>query len=198
MRSYLRNRQHYVHVGNISSSQLTLQFGVPQGSVLGPLSFLLYINDLPNCTKSKVSLFADDIFLKMESANLSELRIQANKEMKNISNWLIANKLTLNIKKSKYMIIGKRKNIPTEEFSLVLDGTEEILRCKEYKYLGVIIDDKLTWKSHIQLICEKIGKTCGALAKLRHCVNSSTLKSVYYALVFSHLQYCNKVWGMQM
>merc|ERR1712124_25014 len=97
--------------------------------------------------------------VKMESANLSELRIQANKEMKHTNNWLIANKLTLNIKKSKYMIIGKKKNSPTEEFSLVLNGTEEMLRCKEYKYLGVIIDDKLTWKSHIQLICEKIGKT---------------------------------------
>ena len=93
------------------------------------------------------------------------------------------------------MIIGRRKNIPAEDFSLELDEKDKILRCNEYKYLGVIIDDKLTWKSHIKLICEKIGKTCGAIAKLRHCVNSSTLKSVYYALVYCHTQYCNIVWG---
>ena len=73
MKSYLRNRTHYVHVGNTSSSPLVLQFGVPQGSVLGPLLFLLFINDMPNCTKFKVTLFADDTFLKMESPNLQEL-----------------------------------------------------------------------------------------------------------------------------
>ena len=92
------------------------------------------------------------------------------------------------------MIIGNKKNISTEHFRLVMNE-ERLERCSDYKYLGVYIDDKLSWKSHIQYVCKKISKTCGAFAKLRHCLDITTLKTVYYALVFSHLNYCNIIWG---
>ena len=114
--------------------------------------------------------------------------------MNNVGDWLISNKLTLNIDKSKYMIIHRKKNKISDEFSLAINGSK-LERCKQYKYLGVFIDDKLTWKSHVQHICTKIGRTCGALAKLRYCLDMNSLKSVYYALVYSHIQYCNLIWG---
>ena len=121
IRSYLQNRNHYVTIGNANSSNLILEYGVPQGSVLGPLLFLLFINDIPNCTKFDVTLFADDTFLKMESTSIGNLKKQANQEIRNVSNWLIANNLTLNMDKSKYMIIGNKKNTASVEFSLKMN-----------------------------------------------------------------------------
>ena len=142
-----------------------------------------------------VTLFADDTFLKMESTSNSELKKKTNQELRNVSDWLIANNLTLiNIGKCKYMIIGNQKNISSAEFSVTLNETK-LERCADYKYLGVMIDNKLSWKAHVQYISQKNSKTCGALAKLQHCLDASTLKSVYYALVFSHTNYCNLIWG---
>ena len=193
MKSYLRNRQQYVNVSDADSLFLILEYGVPQGSVLGPLLFLLFINDLPNCTNFKVTLFADDTFLRLESENLNTLKREANKEMENVSKWLISNKLTLNIIKSNYMIISKQK-IPENDFILKLNG-KNLKRCQQYKYLGLIVDQSLSWKPHIQGLCDKLGRMSGVFAKLRHCANISTVKSVYYALVYSRLQYCNLIWG---
>ena len=133
---------------------MILEYGVPQGSVLGPLLCLLFIIDIPNCTKFDVTLFADDTFLKMESTNIGNLKKQANQEIRNVSNWLIANNLTLNMDKSKYMIIGNKKNTASVEFSLKMNE-KKLERCFDYKYLGIIIDDKLSWKAHIQYICKK-------------------------------------------
>ena len=114
MKSYLQNRYHFVNIGNVNSVPLILKYGVPQGSVLGPFLFLLFVNDLPNCTKFDVTLFADDTFLKLQSHNLTDLKKQANKEMNKVGDWLISNNLTLNVGKSKYMIIHRKKNKVTQ------------------------------------------------------------------------------------
>ena len=194
LKSYLCDRQHSVKLNNVQSSSLTLNIGVPQGSVLGPLLFLLFINDLPNSTNFNVKLFADDTFLSLDSKNYKDLRKKVNDEMKNISTWLTNNKLTLNISKTKYMIISNKKKPPGNDFHVKFDDVC-LEKCSSYKYLGFFLDDKLSWKPHIDYISNKISKMCGIFSKLRYATNLHLLKSVYYALVASHLQYCNLVWG---
>ena len=194
IRSYLSGRQHLVRVGNSESELRILDIGVPQGSVLGPLLFLLFINDLPNCSKFKVLLFADDTCLSLESNNFKQLQKEANKELKKINRWLTINKLTLNISKSKFMIVKRHTKDNIENVQLKING-KKLERCSSYKYLGIYIDEKLEWKTHVKYVCEKVGRASGMLARLRYCVNRDLLKEVYYALVSSHLSYCNIVWG---
>ena len=194
LKSYLQDRQHSVKLNNIQSTFLTLNIGVPQGSVLGPLLFLLYINDLPNFTNFNVKLFADDTFLSLESKNYKDLQKNVNEEMKNVSKWLTINKLTLNVSKTKYMVISNKKKPPDNDFQIKFDDVF-LEKCSNYKYLGVYLDDKLSWKPHIDYISNKISKMCGIFSKLRYSTNLNLLRCVYYALVASHLQYCNLVWG---
>ena len=194
LKSYLQNRQHSVKLNNVKSSFLTLNIGVPQGSVLGPLMFLLYINDLPNFTNFNVKLFADDTFLSLDSKNYKNLQKNVNEELKVVHTWLTNNKLSLNISKTKYMVVSNKKEPPNNQFYLKFDNVF-LEKCTSYKYLGVLLDDKLSWKPHIDYICNKISKMCGIFAKLRYSTNLHLLTSVYYALVASHLQYCNLVWG---
>ena len=194
IKSYLENRKHSVKLNNIKSSLLTLNTGVPQGSVLGPLLFLLFINDIPSCTNFNVKLYADDTFLSLDAKNYKDLQKNVNEEMKCISKWLTNNKLTLNISKTKYMLISRKKEPSNGDFRIKFDD-DFLEKCTPFKYLGVWLDNKLTWKPHVDHICNKLSKVCGIFSKLRYSTNMNLLKSVYYALVASHLQYCNLVWG---
>ena len=161
--SYLNSRSQYVKVNNVTSSCINILFGVPQGSILGPLLFLIFINDLPDATKLFVKLFADDTFLCTESEDFAALENEVNVELDKVFVWLASNKLTLNIDKCKFMIISNKREIPN--FSVKLDGIS-LKSCEAYKYLGVFIDKNLNWESHIEYITQKISKACGALAKL--------------------------------
>lgn len=190
--SYLSGRSQFVKVNGVKSSLEEILFGVPQGSILGPLLFLIFINDLPDATSLYVKLFADDTFLCAQNQNIQMLQSEVNNELYKVAQWLSSNKLTLNIKKSKYMIISNKRNIPKLSININQSHLEE---CNEYKYLGVIIDKKLNWDKHIEHITQKISKVCGAMARLRHCVNFEVLKNVYYALVHSYIRYGIIVWG---
>ena len=161
--------------------------------MLGPLLFLLYINDLPNASNFFTKLFADDTVLTLSGNNIKDLNKQVNIEIKKIYDWLVANRLTLNTGKSKFMIITK-KRIQNYDFKLKINGTQ-LERCSSYKYLGLHFDDNLNWKSHINYVVKKVAKMCRILSKLRHSVDINILKTVYYALGYSYLRYGNIVWG---
>ena len=192
LKSYLSDRNQFVKLNNANSSFIDILFGVPQGSILGPLLFLIFINDLPNATDLYVKLFADDTYLCAQDKDLEALENYVNDELDKVFIWLASNKLTLNVKKSKYMIVSRKKSIP--DLSLKINGCD-LEECDSYKYLGIYIDKNLNWKDHIKYTCQKVSKVCGALARIRHCVNIDILKNVYHALVYSYLRYGIIVWG---
>jgi hypothetical protein len=190
-KSYLSNRKQYTYVNGSKSRESSIDIGVPQGSVLGPLLFLLYINDLPYVTSLLTKLFADDTCLVFSAANIDELQIVINREMRLIHNWMVSNKLSINYDKTKYMLFHRQRN--QSPFSLYInDNKIEKVNC--IKYLGVKIDSKLTWKEHIKYIEGKLSAACGAIYRLRQSVNQECLRSFYFAHAYFHLQYSILAW----
>ena len=195
-KSYLYNRQQYTCVNGEVSEILSVICGVPQGSTLGPLLFLLYINDLASASNFYVSLFADDTCLLLSHKNMIILEHQCNTELVHINNWFLANKLTANLTKaSKYMItLGKSKLTYPQNFNLTM-GNTTLERVTSIKYLGVIFDECFNWHDHVSYISSKISRSVGVLSKLRYYTNIQTLLKVYHSLVGSHLNYAIIAWG---
>ena len=199
--SYLLNRIQTTQIGNDISEKNRLLTGVPQGSVLGPLLFLIYINDIYNSSdKLQFYLHADDTNLLYADKSLRSLESIVNGELANIYNWLTANKLSLNIKKSNFVIFHSyQKRIDYQVELKMFDNqlnTFISLESKNYvKYLGLLIDSGLTWKYHIDYITTKISKLVGVIAKLRHFVPTSTTLNIYNSLILPHITYGINVWG---
>ena len=155
--SYLTNRYQYVNYNNTTSNMKQIVCGVPQGSILGPLLFLLYINDISSASVSNVFssvLFVDDTTLHYSSNNLQELSATVNNELSNIMQWLNANRLSLNIEKTNFTIFrprGKNEVCPT----IHICGAE-IQEVDDAKFLGIMVDNKLNWMEHIKCISRKI------------------------------------------
>ena len=192
--SYLSNREQYVTYNGISSSKQRIKCGVPQGSILGPLLFLIYINDLCLvCKHTSAILFADDTNLFTSGKDLKSLEITTNSELSRISLWLKVNKLSLNIKKTHYMIFCRRKKL-CHDVKLLIDG-QAINEVQKTKFLGIIIDNQLTWKWHINYIAGKIARGIGMLIKARQFLNKVGLMSLYYSFIYPYLTYCNHIWG---
>ena len=192
--TYLKNRTQFVSCNNTSSCIKSISCGVPQGSVLGPLLFLIYINDLPNVSKKfNFYLFADDTNLFYQSDNLDELQKTVNKELKNIVVWLNANRLALNVSKTNFVIFSA-VNKPLKPVTILIN--KKAIEEKEYvKYLGVLIDCKLSFKQHITAVSKKIARTIGLMYKLRHFVTQDILIMLYYSLIYPFLIYATPIWG---
>ena len=194
-RSYLTNRKQYVFYNGVSSDLKSITCGVPQGSVLGPLLFLLYINDLPNISRIlNFFLFADDTNIYYESDNLPDLEKVLNKELTKLHLWLIVNRLSLNVGKTNFLIFHPY-NKPLRQHVTLKINNKAIIEKDCIKYLGVIVDSHLNWKHHILNVSKKISRCIGILYKLQHFLNKSILKNIYYSLFYSHLVYAIQIWG---
>ena len=168
--SYLSGRQQYVEFNGICSESCQIKCGVPQGSILGPLLFLLYINDLYNVPKVvDFILFADDtnIFFSLKDFNL--LSETLNSEMCKLTQWCRANKLSINFKKPNFMVFRPRQRRQTLDLSIQIDNNK--IDCvKETVFLGVILDEHLSWKPHILSVSRKISKSIGIICKSSFCL----------------------------
>ena len=194
-RSYLLNRKQFVCYNEHNSIADTVECGVPQGSVLGPLLFIIYTNDLPNSINhAKTILFADDTTVYIANKSIDTLFEIMSQELNSLSDWFRANKLSLNISKTNYILLSntdkQRLNLP--EIKL---ANQVISKAESVKFLGIYIDEKLKWDTHINIVKKRITKSFFAINKAKHVLNRKHLTILYYSLVYSYLTYGIIVWG---
>ena len=195
LKSYLTNRKQYVEYDSSKSSLKTITCGVPQGSILGPLLFLLYINDLSNASEKLFSLFfADDSNLFLSGKDPEMLIAEMNIEIKGVTEWLTINKLSLNIDKTHFMLFKTRNKSIELKGDLIINGVK-ISRVEKTKFLGVYIDSSLLWRDHIHYIEGKVARSIGAIIKARKVFNQDTLRTLYYTFLYPYFNYCIEVWG---
>jgi len=196
IKSYLNDRFQYVSLENFNSDKIKISSGVPQGSILGPLLFVIFINDLcKSFSSTNFILFADDtnIFFPTINPSLDEFAI--NNKLIEIVTWFSSNKLIINHSKCVYMIFGAK--ILTNQIQNINLKINNIIipRVTTTKFLGVIIRDNLSWDLHIESVSTKLNKTLGMLYKIRHKLNQEILNNLYYSLIYPHFIYCNLLWG---
>ena len=206
IRDYLCNRKQYVLLNNCKSQMLPLTVGVPQGSILGPLLFLLYINDIVDCCSHlNFILFADDTNILYANDNLITLIKIINTELSKLSDWFKANWLSLNLAKTSYMTFGYKnysvsKCVSSDDsgqifhLNLKIDDTV-IDKVETTKFLGVMIDPKFLWHNHISYLSAKIAKSLYILSRIRFKLSRKYLIQLYHSLIYPHLNYCNILWG---
>ena len=187
--SYLSNRKQFVTINGFDSEIQSFKYGVPQGSVLGPLLFSIYINDLHNAINFSQSFhFADDTCLLNIQNTTSKINRSLNKDLEEISFWLNANKIALNVAKTE-VILFRTKHKPCDTDLRLKLCRKRLYKTKYLRYLAIKIDENLNWKVYIHDAPSILNRANGTLAKLRHFVNSEILSSVYFAMFHSHLNY---------
>ena len=194
-KSYLSDREQFVVYNDTNSSRQRIICGVPQGSILGPVLFLLYINDLAKVSNVIFSLlFADDSNMFLAGKNPDDLVDTMNVEMVKVIEWLNTNRLSLNLKKTHFIIFRKKRSKLKLHKELVIDNVV-INMTDRSKFLGVFLDQHLTFESHIKHIQGKVSKGIGILYKARKFVMDSTMLTLYYSFVYPYFTYCISIWG---
>ena len=193
MMQFIQDRRYFVNVNGLNSDIRNVNIGVPQGSTLGPLLFLIYVNDMKNSSSIlKFIQFADDTTVLFSCSNFDLLKSTLETEGNKVIEWLIANKLLINLTKTQSMMFTFRRNRPLLSINL---NDNVISEQDIVTFLGVVIDNKLNWKSHISHICSKVSKSIAIIRLLKFIFPKEVLKMLYMSLIYSYLNYCNLIWG---
>ena len=196
LKSYLSDRQQFVCIDGHNSSMSNIKCGVPQGSILGPLLFLIYVNDIINSSSIlKFVMFADDTTILASHKDMNQLIYILNSELMKISCWFKCNKLSLNINKTNFMHFqSSHSNTNDFDYNIKIDGIT--LEKKDYtKFLGITIDTHLTWNNHISNITSHIAKGIGILYRIKHLLPYKSLLMLYNTLILPYITYGNLIWG---
>jgi hypothetical protein len=186
--NYLSNRQQFVNFNGIHSQMSVITCGVPQGSIVGPILFLPYINDILNTSMLlKFILFANDTNLIFSEKSLTSLMQNVNTELHKISVWFKTDKLVLNPNKTKFIIFTSTyKRVASNSIKLYIDGLE-IEQVQTQKFIGVIINSQLNWKNHFYQVCSKMTKAIGIINKMKCFVDAKTRKIMYICILYLSL-----------
>ena len=192
--SYLCKRKQFVKEGNNISNTRELSVAVPQGSLLGPLLFSIYINQLADIELyGQIVFYADDCSIVYSADNYNELEIMIEKSLKNINEWMNKNRLKINIEKSNYMLIDFSGRL-SKDLSLKI-GNCLLKRVSETKVLGIIIDNRLSFKSHIDFVCKKLSSRIGLLSRLKQFLPQNTLNLIFKSILQPLIDYGITVYG---
>uniref|UniRef100_A0A8C6SXY0 Reverse transcriptase domain-containing protein n=1 Tax=Neogobius melanostomus TaxID=47308 RepID=A0A8C6SXY0_9GOBI len=195
MKSYLTNRMQCVVVNGVKSPYRECTVGVPQGSILGPVLFSLYINDLPDaCRNTQIQMYADDAVIYTPAKNIQEAGRILTSEMAQVQNWLSKSCLLLNTKKTVCMMFSKQNKKTTNLHVFLRDVELELVQ--EFKYLGVVLDSTLTFKSHVTKICKTIKFSLHNFRYIRSSMTLQAARMFLHAMVFSHIEYCFTNWSL--
>jgi Reverse transcriptase (RNA-dependent DNA polymerase) len=196
IKNYLTNRKQFTVINNVSSRLGDVVCGVPQGSVLGPLLFLIYINDISRAVPGdRLKLFADDTNLFIFGPDTSELELIANDCLKKMETWFVTNKLSLNIEKTCYTLFTSNNKTSNNIALNLFINNQRIAKVASCKYLGVIIDESLKWNEHIEYICKKLIKFTSIFYKLKDILPVACLSKLYYAFIYPHILYGIEVYA---
>ena len=196
--SYLTARHQQCFANGFLSTQSQIICGIPQGSILGPLLFLIYINDLPNCLSSTTPcLYADDTQIFTSSYDALEITNSLNSDLENISDWLTVNKLQSHPSKTKLMVIGSAHNLNTKAGAIpgtITINNDIVSHVNSQKCLGVEIDERLSFDIHIEKTCKKVCSGIGALRRIKPFVPLYSLEALYKSLIQPYFDYCSPLW----
>ena len=196
LKSYLTNRKQYVKIGNHKSESRQINCGVPQGSVLGPLLFILYINDLNKaCNTGNIRIFADDTTVFFKCISKNDITSKGTQIMTHLHNWFEANKLTLNSDKSNFIVFRSRHNKMTNLPDQIHFENACIKQSESAKYLGVILDEHLTWNQQITEVCNKLKRYFKLFYCIRNLINTDQVRIIYYAFIYSKIKYGIPIFG---
>ena len=195
-KDYLHDRTQDLDFQGISSDPEPIPIAVPQGSILGPLLFILHVNDLPNVVnRCSMLMYADDTVLFYAASRVDALQERLNEELKTIEYWLRQNSLFLNVYKTEAIVFGTSPRLPNiYSFTISVNGTY-IKRVSQFKYLGVVFDERLSWNDHVKFILAKAGKRVGVLGRIRYCITWHSAKIIYTSMIRPIVEYCDTVWG---
>ena len=194
-RDYLTTRTQKIAFGRDLSTSSSVQYGVPQGSILGPLLFILYINDLPQCLeKCSISMYADDTVIYFSAVSINDIQCVVQRDLENITSWMNDNELILNEIKTKTLLFGTRQKVEDPKFDIYLSGVK-LEQVFSFNYLGVILDCQMNWKEHVGSVSVKVGTRLKLLSRIRPYLTPDAAKCVYNGLVQPLFDYCDIAWS---